>query len=192
MVATATQRYDVEAAPGGVALVQELLNTTSAGKPRKPDLLADLDSARGWLDRTLDDWSAATGRPAPPIELDDVGREQLLDVREQLHALAGHPVGGERAPSFDSAGARLVIGSDGLVRVEPGGTGWRRVVSLILIEVLDAQQTDQWRRLKTCHNPRCGVTFYDRSRNNSGVWHDFRVCGNAANVRAHRARGRTS
>ncbi|MGV9881539.1 CGNR zinc finger domain-containing protein [Streptomyces sp. NPDC003006] len=46
------------------------------------------------------------------------------------------------------------------------------------------------RRLKTCRNPLCRVAFYDRSRNNSGVWHDVKTCGNAANLRAYRARRR--
>jgi predicted RNA-binding Zn ribbon-like protein len=43
-----------------------------------------------------------------------------------------------------------------------------------------------------CRNPRCRVAFYDRSRNNSGVWHDVRTCGNAANLRAHRERQRAA
>jgi predicted RNA-binding Zn ribbon-like protein len=46
--------------------------------------------------------------------------------------------------------------------------------------------------LKVCRNPRCRVAFYDRSRNNSGVWHDVRTCGNAANLRAHRERQRAN
>lgn len=47
-----------------------------------------------------------------------------------------------------------------------------------------------WRRLKQCHNPDCRSTFYDRSKNTSGVWHSVKVCGNAANLRASRARRR--
>jgi predicted RNA-binding Zn ribbon-like protein len=34
------------------------------------------------------------------------------------------------------------------------------------------------------------VAFFDRSRNNSGVWHDVAACGNAINLRASRARRR--
>jgi predicted RNA-binding Zn ribbon-like protein len=48
------------------------------------------------------------------------------------------------------------------------------------------------RRLKICRNPRCRVAFFDRSRNNSGVWRDVRTCGNAANLRAYRARQRAA
>lgn len=189
MVWTATERYNVEVAPGGLALVQELLNTFAAGKPRRADLLADVDSAQGWLDGALAGWGAAVDRAADPIEVDDPGREKLLDLRARLHDFVGgaHEVAAG-APYFDSAAAKLVVGADGVVRAEPVGSGWRRLTSLVLIEALDAQRADRWRRLKTCRNTRCGVTFFDRSKNNSGAWHDVRVCGNAANVRAHRAR----
>jgi predicted RNA-binding Zn ribbon-like protein len=34
------------------------------------------------------------------------------------------------------------------------------------------------------------VSFYDRSRNNSAVWHDSRACGNAVYLRSSRARKR--
>jgi hypothetical protein len=47
-----------------------------------------------------------------------------------------------------------------------------------------------FRRLKLCHEPRCRVAFYDRSKNNSRVWHDTATCGNQVNSRAHRARRR--
>jgi predicted RNA-binding Zn ribbon-like protein len=38
----------------------------------------------------------------------------------------------------------------------------------------------------------CPCAFYDRSRNNSRVWHDVRTCGNVANLRASRARRRAA
>lgn len=74
--------------------------------------------------------------------------------------------------------------------MEPRGTGWRRVAALALIEVFLAQQTGAWQRLKMCRNDRCGTMFFDRSRNISGVWHNVKICGNAANLRAYRARQR--
>jgi predicted RNA-binding Zn ribbon-like protein len=58
----------------------------------------------------------------------------------------------------------------------------------VLIETFTAQRLDTWRRLKICRNEVCSLSFYDRSRNNSAVWHDSRVCGNAAYLRASRAR----
>jgi predicted RNA-binding Zn ribbon-like protein len=61
-----------------------------------------------------------------------------------------------------------------------------------MIEMLTAQQADTWRRLKVCRNHRCQVAFFDRSRNNSGVWHSTKICGNLENLRAHRARAKSS
>lgn len=87
-----------------------------------------------------------------------------------------------------SRAAALVIGS---FFATISSSGWRAVLSLILIEILHAQRADTWRRLKVCRSERCRVTFFDRSRNNSGVWHDVRRCGHPANLRAYRARQRT-
>ncbi|MFI9385853.1 CGNR zinc finger domain-containing protein [Kutzneria sp. NPDC052558] len=45
--------------------------------------------------------------------------------------------------------------------------------------------------MKLCRNESCPAVFHDTSRNGSRIWHDVSTCGNAANVRAHRARNRT-
>ncbi|WP_352231340.1 CGNR zinc finger domain-containing protein [Actinomadura sp. NBRC 104412] len=34
------------------------------------------------------------------------------------------------------------------------------------------------RRLKICCDASCVAAFYDRTRNNNGVWHSTRSCGN--------------
>ncbi|MGA4847097.1 CGNR zinc finger domain-containing protein [Streptomyces sp. G5(2025)] len=54
----------------------------------------------------------------------------------------------------------------------------------------EEQRSDTARHLKACRNPLCRVAFYDRSRYDSGVWHDVKTRGNAANLRAYRARRR--
>ncbi|MET0864896.1 MAG: CGNR zinc finger domain-containing protein, partial [Nakamurella sp.] len=84
----------------------------------------------------------------------------------------------------------LQLSPTGQVSIEPTGAGWRLLTAMIWIEVYLAQQNGTWQRLKVCRNPICGSTFFDRSKNNSGVWHDVKVCGNAANLRASRARKR--
>jgi predicted RNA-binding Zn ribbon-like protein len=63
---------------------------------------------------------------------------------------------------------------------------WLR--SAVFAQIVRAQGADTWRRLKLCRNPGCASAFYDRSRNNSGVWHNVHTCGNSANLRASRAR----
>lgn len=190
----ATTRYRLDPAPGGLGLVQDLLNTVAAGAPRRPDLLATLEDGQAWADDAIAQWSAVTGQLVPHVELDTDGLDELRTFRDGLHELTAtaQDTGAEPAtavaPVLHSATAALQIGEDGLVRLEPRGNGWRRLVSLTLTAAFEAQQADTRRRLKTCRNPSCPVAFYDRSRNNSGVWHDVKTCGNAANLRAYRAR----
>ncbi|MGY5047334.1 CGNR zinc finger domain-containing protein [Streptomyces sp. 900105755] len=192
---TATARYGLEPAPGGLAFVQDLLNTLSAGKPRKPDLLQTPEDARAWLGQALRSWSDVTHRAAPGIELTGEDVEGLRgfrhDLFESLHARSGDPAT-EPGPAASvlTLPTALRLDEHGVVHAEPRGTGWRQVASLALTEVYQAQCTDTLRRLKSCRNPRCLSAFYDRSRNNSGVWHDVHVCGNAANLRNYRARKR--
>jgi predicted RNA-binding Zn ribbon-like protein len=190
-----TTRYGTSVADGGLALVQDLLNTISAGRPRRPDLLVDLESAQAWSQHALTDWAGTTGRQAPQVELDERGLDELRALRTDLRAVAGG--GPERSTDDPALGLRtaaigLALRTDGTAVLEPRGQGWRVLVGLVLIEVLEAQRADTWRRLKICRNNHCGTAFYDRSRNNSGAWHDVRVCGNAVNLRASRARRRAA
>lgn len=183
---SASQRYGLTPAPGGLGLVQDFLNTRGiAGYG--PDLLADTSLAHDWMAGAVRDWSAAQGvdQPPPPT-FDDADLVKLRALRSKLDSL----VTGE-APSGPSAvPASLVLSDDGVVRLEPTGSGWRWLASALWAEILLSQQAGTWRRIKQCHNHRCGSTFYDRSKNNSGVWHDVKICGNAANLRASRARRR--
>ncbi|MFG3553503.1 CGNR zinc finger domain-containing protein [Micromonospora sp. NPDC047557] len=193
----ATARYDLDPAPGGLGLVQDLLNTISAGAPRQPDLLDDLGSATQWAHDVAARWSTVTGRPAPDVTLDPAGLRALRTFREELRygidaRLHATPESGppEPAPAPRATGATLRLDGNGSVHLEPAGAGADLLVSLVLAELFEAQLTDVGRRIKTCRNPRCQVAFYDRSRNNSGVWHSVRVCGLPTNLRAHRARRR--
>ncbi|MDH6126513.1 CGNR zinc finger domain-containing protein [Kitasatospora sp. GP82] len=191
----ATARYELESAPGGLGLVQDLLNTVAAGAPRQADLLSDLAAAQAWVDDATAQWSAVTGQPVPQVALDADGLDELRAFRDELHRLTTQaredvPETESAVPVLHSATAALQLGEDGLVRLESRGTGWRRLASLVLVAAFEGQRADTRRRLKTCRNPRCRAAFYDRSRNNSGVWHDVKTCGNAANLRAYRARQR--
>ncbi|MET7371255.1 CGNR zinc finger domain-containing protein [Micromonospora arida] len=193
----ATARYGLDPAPGGLGLVQDLLNTLPAGAPRQPDLLDDLDSATEWAHDVSARWSTATGRPAPDVTLDPAGLRALRTFRDELRygidaRLQATPESGppDPAPAARSTVATLRLDGNGSVDLEPAGTGAELLVSLVLAELFAAQLADVGRRIKTCRNPLCQVAFYDRSRNNSGVWHSVRVCGLPANLRAHRARRR--
>ena len=122
----------------------------------------------------------------PALSTADIGKLRTL------RATIVNLIAGDTAAGDDSGAVSASFGlsNTGVVRLEPAGKGWRWLASALWGEVLLSQQTGTWRRLKQCHNPDCRSTFYDRSKNNSGVWHNVKVCGNAANLRASRARRR--
>ncbi|MFH8410213.1 CGNR zinc finger domain-containing protein [Streptomyces sp. NPDC018019] len=190
----ATARYGLEAAPGSLGLVQDLLNTISAGSPREPDLLQGIESAQKWVNEATAQWSEGVGQAVPDIILDAESLTELRSFRDDLQALValGPEAAQEAVPVLHTATAALQLGQDGLVRLEPRGTGWRRLAALVIAAAFEGQRADTRRRLKTCRNPRCKVAFFDRSRNNSGVWHDVKTCGNTVNLRAYRARRRAT
>lgn len=188
----ASSRYRLAQAPGGLGMVQDLLNTLSAGKPRKADLLASLPDAQDWANAVTEQWRALTGEPTPSVVLDEDGLRELRDYRQALVDAATTETSDGESAVLLSGSAALELHSDGVVRLKPRGGGSHYLVSLLLAAEWRAQAEDTRRRLKVCRNPRCRVAFYDRSRNNSGVWHDVRTCGNAANLRAHRERQRAN
>ncbi len=192
----ATDRHGLAAAPAGLGFVQDFLNThpTHPAPSAKPepaaDLLADLDSAQRWLDGALENWSQETGVPQSRVLLTEADLDKLCGLRADLTSLVRSADQPHDATLLPSASVFVRVGADGTALLEPRGDGSRRVSAIVLIETFTAQRLDTWRRLKICRNDRCAVSFYDRSRNNSAVWHDSRECGNAIYLRASRARKR--
>ena len=192
----ATDRHGLSPAPTGLGFVQDFLNThpTHPAPSAKPqpaaDLLADLDSAQRWLDEALKNWSQETGVPQSRVLLTEADLDKLRGLRADLTSLVRSTDQPHDATLLPSASVFVRVGPDGTALLEPRGDGSRRVSAIVLIETFTAQRLDTWRRLKICRNDRCAVSFYDRSRNNSGVWHDSRECGNAIYLRASRARKR--
>ena len=186
----ASQRYELPPAPGGLGLVQDFLNTTGI-EGYGPDLLADAARARDWAAGAVRTWSSVRGLDVEPPPLSDADVSKLRALRETIAGLvAGRSPSGRGAGAAAASSASLTLSETGEVRLEPAGTGWRWLASALWGEILLGQRDGTWRRIKRCHNPRCASTFYDRSKNNSGVWHDVKTCGNAANLRASRARRR--
>ncbi|SNS50265.1 CGNR zinc finger domain-containing protein [Rhodococcoides kyotonense] len=165
-----TGRFGLSPAPDGLDVVQDFLNTRAISVKGFPDLLADGASAGSTLG----------------VELTDSDATHLRRLRSVLEDLiAGRPLA-----EATQVPASIRVDESGSVRLASAGHGWQAVASSIWAEVFIAQHTDIWRRLKRCRNELCGSAFYDRSRNNSGVWHDVKTCGNSANLRASRARRR--
>jgi predicted RNA-binding Zn ribbon-like protein len=186
----ATDRYGLSHAPSGLGFVQDFLNTHPTQRPPMADLLSDLEGAQTWLDGALQSWSHETGVPQSGVLLTEADLDKLRGLRADLTSLvrsAGQP---HDATLLPSASVSARVGPDGTALLEPRGDGHRRVSAIALIETFTAQRLDTWRRLKICRNEVCSLSFYDRSRNNSAVYHDSRVCGNAIYLRASRARKR--
>ena len=184
----ATDRYGLSPAPGGLGFVQDVVNTHATQRPAVADLLADLDSAQRWLDGAMQNWSHETGVPQTSVLLTEDDLDKLRGLRADVTGLLRSADHIHHATRSASVSAR--IGPDGKALLDPRGVGSRRVSAIVLIETFTGQRLDTWRRLKICRNEVCSVSFYDRSRNNSGVYHDSRVCGNAIYLRASRARKR--
>jgi hypothetical protein len=205
---TATPRYGLDLAPSGLAFVHDFLNTASGGRPRQVDLLSDTALATQWLRSALAAWGEQWGLSGgPEVQIEELTARDLTMLRRlRAHFMASLRVryeldaeddGAARAaelPAMEQLGVAFEAGilPDGTVYFVPAGSGWKRVLGPLLLEVRRAQDAGTWARLKSCKNDRCCGVFYDRSRNNSGVWHDVRTCGNVANLRASRERRRAA
>ena len=183
----ASHRYELAAAPGSLGLVQDFLNTVGI-QEYGPDLLADTALAQAWVTAVCGTWSRLRGVDAEPPALNDADLAKLRALRDTVtELLAGHQLDGR---GVGGVSASFALSDTGEVQLVPTGSGWRWLASALWGEILLSQQADTWRRLKQCHRHGCDSTFYDRSKNNSGVWHNVKTCGNAENLRASRARRR--
>ncbi|OBH59142.1 peptide chain release factor 2 [Mycobacterium sp. E2479] len=168
-------------------MVQDFLNTRGIDG-YGADLLADLDLAGDWARNAVRAWSVARDADLQPPELGYADLDKLRGLRATIEQLvAGEPPSGRGTRGVT---ASFTVSKSGEIRLYPSGGGWRWLASALWGEILLSQQAGTWRRIKRCHNHRCGSTFYDRSKNNSGVWHDVKTCGNAVNLRVSRARRR--
>jgi hypothetical protein len=165
--------------------------------PRSKDRLGSVDESRRWLRDVLDppglDGDALAQAAADLFWVDDLSARDLrgvLDLRSDLERLVSGAGTLPTGPTLVRTTMEVNVAGELALHPAGRGTGW--FISAVWVQVYLAQHGGTWRRLKLCHNPHCASAFYDRSKNNSGVWHDVRVCGNAVNLRASRARRRAS
>ena len=184
----ASGRFGTALAPAWLVLSQELANTIGMDHVPVVDLLGEVDTAQHWIDAVVPHWCALSGAQDPHLVITATELPRLRAVRDALRSVVGEHadprsdavIAGTAAVSVSKAGAHL----------EPVGMGASWLTAAIAIEAASGHAQDSLRRLKLCHGPKCRVAFYDRSKNNSRVWHDTATCGNQANARAHRARRR--
>jgi predicted RNA-binding Zn ribbon-like protein len=169
-------------APMPLLVVQSFINTRDIDK--QTDELTELESARAWL--------TAAELIAPDTPLDDQDLALARGVREGLRALVAGNVDELDALRALAARRWATVGIDGCGRVQiSGGERGDLLDGLLglLLTVRDAQADGSWSRLKLCANPDCGWAFFDRSRNQQGVWCTMAACGNRLKNRRFRARG---
>jgi len=185
----ASGRYGTALAPAPLLLSQELANTIGMDHlPGLVDLLDQVDAAQRWIDAVLPQWCAAFGADDPRLVVTAAELPRLRAARDAVRSLIGEAEGLRGDVLVAGTIAAAVTGRG--VHLEPVGAGASWLMSAIAIEATGAHARDSFRRLKLCHQTRCRVAFYDRSKNNSRVWHDTSTCGNQVNSRAHRARRR--
>ncbi len=185
MSASANERFGVAPAPEGLVLVQELLNTRAVNDA--PDLLQDLATAQPWAADAASRWAERKGQLPPGMALTVRDLSRLRSLRGRLRASLSAGTDGEVNPRPTTA-ATVQLSLGPAVTAVPVGRGSAWFASAALLECFLAQGSGAWTRLKTCGKESCRVAFFDRTRNNNAVWHDFRYCGNAINLRASRAR----
>jgi predicted RNA-binding Zn ribbon-like protein len=161
-------------APGGLALVEALVNTL------------DIESGADSLD-------TAEGRARFGITRDEV--EDARALRESLRAVllahAGHPPHREVTPLGQLlAGAPLLVAvdqADGSATLAPADGG--PLLSRVAAAVAEALVAGTWSRLKACEAADCLWAYYDRSPAGRGRWCSMQVCGARAKMRRYRAKG---
>ena len=148
-----TRRYGFRPAPpGGLALVQDFLNTREHAE-KGPDLLGDAEHANACAEDAIRNWSALRGTQYPLLILTDdaAGLRELRDVLDMVLT------GGRIMPPQHVVGtAGIALGVAGELSWMPTGHGWRWLGSAIMGEVVFGQETGMWRRMKQCRNPCAG------------------------------------
>ncbi|MFI9152692.1 CGNR zinc finger domain-containing protein [Streptomyces sp. NPDC053367] len=160
-------------APGGLALIESLVNTL------------DIESGADALD--TEDGRARLG--LTERDLPDA-RELRESLRVALLAHAGHPPHREVTPLGTLlAAAPLLVAvddRDGSARLAPAAEG--PLLSRVAAAVAEALVAGTWTRLKACEATTCHWAYYDRSPAGRGRWCSMQVCGARAKMRRYRAK----
>ncbi|MFF7643774.1 CGNR zinc finger domain-containing protein [Streptomyces canus] len=161
-------------APGGLALVESLVNTV------------DLESGADSLD-------TAEGRARFGITEGELAqaRELRESLRVALLAHAGHPPHRPVAPLGELLAAAplflTVAAADGSADLAPADA--RTLLSRVAAAVAESLVAGTWIRLKACEAVDCHWAYFDRSPAGRGRWCSMQVCGARAKMRRYRAKG---
>jgi predicted RNA-binding Zn ribbon-like protein len=173
--------------PRNLELVIDFVNTLDPDEGT--DALVTPDGLAAWLaEREL--------LKDPRGDLSELERQLAVRLREALRALMlennGGPVDPNAVRELELAARRGELGvhfAPGVsVAIRAAADGISGALAALLVPVANATRDGSWQRVKACRAPDCQWSFFDRSRNRSGVWCEMAVCGNRTKVRAYRAR----
>ena len=156
-------------APGGLALLEALVNTLDI--ETGADSL-DMPEARERFALTPPDLPAAR------------------DLREALRAAclahAGHGTSTTLDTLLADARLRVAIAPDGSAAVRAFGPA--TLLSRVAEAIATATADGTWTRLKACEAEDCHWAYYDRSPGGRSRWCSMSVCGARTKMRTYRAR----
>ncbi|BBC33710.1 hypothetical protein SGFS_050040 [Streptomyces graminofaciens] len=165
-------------APGGLALIQSLVNTL------------DIETGADALDTP-----EGRARLDVPENSDNEDMAAVRELRESLRvtllAHAGHPPHRTVTPLGELlAEAPLLVaisGEDGSATLRPAADP-APLAARVAAAVAQALTEGTWQRLKACEAPDCHWAYYDRSPAGRGRWCSMQVCGARAKMRRYRAK----
>ncbi|THA30990.1 CGNR zinc finger domain-containing protein [Streptomyces sp. A1277] len=163
-----------QSAPGGLALVEALVNTL------------DVETGADTLD-------TADGRAAFALAEPDVPAARTL--REALRAACLAHAGHREEGDCDLVLDRLLADAPLRVTVDAAGGAALRPVeeppgltARIAAAIAAASAGGTWTRLKACEAADCRWAYYDRSPAGRRRWCSMSVCGARAKMRTYRAK----
>ncbi|MFJ9179470.1 CGNR zinc finger domain-containing protein [Streptomyces sp. NPDC102360] len=163
-----------QTAPGGLALIEALVNT-----------LLDIATGEDALERAevRERFGIAAG-----------GLDEARELRESLRATclahAGHPPHRTVTPLGEllaTVPLRVAVDErDGAASLVP--VHGESLAGRVAAAIAEARGDGTWARLKACEAADCHWAYYDRSPAGRGRWCDMAVCGARAKMRRYRAK----
>ncbi|MDX3234923.1 CGNR zinc finger domain-containing protein [Streptomyces sp. ME03-5709C] len=166
--------------------VVDLLNSRPHATPRTPDTLTDPASAAPLL--------LPFGQtPSVPLSDDDVAQVRSLRqaLTEAVH-LRGTEVGEAAWTEINRLAATIGFhhAFRGDKSVDQRQVFGSPAAGAVVGAIADLVARGQFSRIRICAHPDCQHAFYDATRSRNQRWHSYEVCGNRANVAAHRTRAK--
>jgi predicted RNA-binding Zn ribbon-like protein len=182
-----------KAAPGQLALIQELVNTQYGQGRRAHVELTSPEQLRVWF--------VAHGLLADGTPVTEGDLRRIFRLREVLRSLLrannetemdeteilASPVE-ELNHLTSNAPLTVRFHHNGLPTLEPDIAGVDGAIARLVGIVFTAMTDGTWTRLKACRYAPCQKAFYDTSRNWSGAWCSMAGCGSRLKARAYRHR----